>query len=115
MMLRLRTLGLVALLAVALVLTGFAHKQGKPGDAARAAYALQMGLEASDICGGQKGLGSDGCDACRLVSALHLPVPPGVLVALELGTHGMYRRPADSAVVAQAIGPVSKARGPPLG
>lgn len=86
MLMRILPLGaLVALLVVALVTSGFAHRIASPDDQAALAFAQAFGVDASEICGGpgEKSAGK-GCEACRLHAVTSLPQAPVRLVLAEL-------------------------------
>ena len=95
---------LVAALLVAMGSVGFAHRSSVPEmDAELLAY-LEAGGSLSDICGdlGEDGPGgAERCEACRLLSAFHLPPPAPCLIARAQWHH-------EPAAAAREIVPVSR-------
>ena len=73
--LSLRQLMLLAVLTVALVATGFAHRLPSTDDTALAAYALAGG-DIADLCGDLDGDGlpdHGDCPACQIAGSADLP------------------------------------------
>lgn len=113
---RLARAGLVALLALALVLVGFGHRMALTGPVDLAAYAMPDGtLPVLCLEGGAETGKTDrapSCPACTLAAAILLPAAV-VLPAVQLAT-SQADWPAPATAVAEAHQPrAPPARGPP--
>jgi hypothetical protein len=83
--LRLRT-ALLAVLTVALVATGWAHRVPAPSDEAVLAFLQATGATAADYCGeaGDRNLHGDPlCQACQISGAADLPPSTGAVHPVE--------------------------------
>lgn len=114
--LRLHRAALFALVTLALVATGFAHRMPAPQDEALA-FVLAMGVSVDDICGddlGGTGHASVDCQACQITGSADLP--PAVLsqIDLELAFHAAVVAPRETVALARAQGPANRPQGPPV-
>lgn len=65
---------LFCVLTFAIATSGFAHRFVSPAQERAEIYAAAFGLVAEDLCAGSdKECAKKGCDACRLMTAFHLP------------------------------------------
>lgn len=107
---------LLAVLALALVAPGFAHRAPGPQDEALA-YAQQIGISISDICGGEPGKaqhpGSD-CAACRIAHAADLPPLTGARIDLELAADAAGVVPREVRAILHRSDPAHPPQGPPV-
>ncbi|WP_035026157.1 hypothetical protein [Gemmobacter nectariphilus] len=108
--------GLIALLAFALVATGFAHRVPSASDIAVEAYVLAGG-DISDICGD---MGSDGktthrdCPACHIVGSTMLPDAPQSLADVNYVFVATVIAPRESRAIRTVLDPARGMRAPPL-
>lgn len=113
--LRLHRAALFALVTLALVATGFAHRMPAPQDEALA-FVLATGVSLDDICGDDLG-GNDhrsaACQACQITGSADLP--PAVLsqIDLELAFHASVIVPRETVALARAQGTANRPQGPP--
>lgn len=106
-------LALVAVLTLALVATGLAHRLPNP---AMEAYAAAGG-DLNDLCGGTDGTsdmqGSD-CPACHIAGAVILPSPAPAVRAADLVFVAEVVAPRESRALRHLDDPTRASRGPPL-
>lgn len=111
-----RGVGLIALLTVALVATGFAHRIPNASDIAIEAYVLAGG-DISDICGD---LGSDGktthrdCPACHIVGSAMLPDAPQSVADVNYVYVATVVAPQESRAIRTVLDPARGMRARPL-
>lgn len=118
--LRLHRTALFALVTLALVATGFAHRMPAAQDAAQEAalaYALTTGSSLADICGddldGSAHAGVD-CLACQITGSADLPPAPMPLIDLDLAFHAAVVAPRETRALARAQGSAHRPQGPPV-
>lgn len=105
---------LLAVLTVALVATGFAHRMQADQEEALA-FALQNGVSLADICGDMgKGLhpGTE-CQACQISATADLPPLTGARIDLELAFQADVVAPREQRALARAVDPAHRPQGPP--
>lgn len=110
---------MVALVAISLLLSGFAHR---PVLAAtqldQAAYLAEMGLTLADLCAetgeGDGGMATGDCPACHLAGSLLVPQPLSILVDMELRTAAAILVPAHTRHYGRTTNPATPVRAPPL-
>ncbi|SEN09013.1 hypothetical protein SAMN04488103_10389 [Gemmobacter aquatilis] len=115
-LLRLKGLAILAIVAVALVATGFAHRIPSADDLDRQAYVALVG-DLGDLCGDVDGdgrLDHPDCPACQIVGGLVLPGTLAVLRAAELPRGTVRAAPRESRVVRAVLDPARALRAPPL-
>jgi hypothetical protein len=114
--LRLHRAALFALVTLALVATGFAHRMPAPQDEALA-FALATGTSLADICGddlGGNGHAGADCLACQITGSADLPPAYLPLIDLELAFHAAVVAPRETVALARALGPANQPQGPPV-
>jgi hypothetical protein len=106
---------LLAVLTVALVATGFAHRL-QSGQEEALAFALQNGISLSDICGdlGKATHSGVDCQACQISGTAALPPLTGAQVDLELAFHAEVIAPRAERALALAVDPAHRPQGPPV-
>ncbi len=122
--LRLHRAALFALVTLALVATGFAHRMPSVQDAAQEqaqvealAFALATGASLADICGDDRGGASHGsadCLACQITGTADLPPAARLLIDLDLAFHAAVIAPRETVALARAQGPAHQPQGPPV-
>lgn len=118
--LRLHRAALFALVTLALVATGFAHRMPSAQDEARdaaLAFVLATGASLADICGDDPGgdtLGKVDCLACQITGAADLPPAIMSLIDLNLAFHAAVIAPRETVALARAQGPAHRPQGPPV-
>ena len=119
--LRLHRAALFALVTLALVATGFAHRMPSAQDAAQdegmLAFVLATGASLADICGDDPGgdtLGKVDCLACQITGAADLPPAALSLIDLNLAFHAAVIAPRETVALARAQGPAHRPQGPPV-
>ena len=119
--LRLHRAALFALVTLALVATGFAHRMPSAQDAAQdegvLAFVLATGASLADICGDDPGGDSHGkadCLACQIAGAADLPPAAQSLIDLDLAFHAAVIAPREAVALARAQGPAHRPQGPPV-
>lgn len=114
--LSLRRLALLAVLTVALVATGFAHRMPSTDDASLTAYVLAGG-DLAELCGDLDGDGlpdhSD-CPACQITGNADLPPASLTLRAADLAFVAQVVAPRESRAVRMVLDPARGLRAPPL-
>lgn len=114
--LQLRRTVLLAVLTLALVATGYAHRLPGPGDQAAAAMLL-AGASAADICGD---LGSPGrhadplCQACQIAGGAAVPEHGGAVHPAALVLVAAVSAPRESRQTARVLDDARPAQGPPF-
>jgi hypothetical protein len=114
--LRLHRAALFALVTLALVATGFAHRMPAPQDDALA-LALASGFSLADICGDDLGgtdHGGGDCLACQITGSADLPPAHLPLIDLELAFHAAVVAPRETAALPAVLGPANQPQGPPV-
>ncbi|WP_137110394.1 hypothetical protein [Rhodobacter sp. SY28-1] len=114
--LRLHRAALFALVTLALVATGFAHRMPSQQDEALA-FVLATGASLADICGddlGGNGNASADCLACQITGAADLPSAALSLIDLDLAFHAAVIAPREAVALARAQGPAHRPQGPPV-
>ena len=105
----------MALVTVALVATGFAHRMPSPDNRAME-LALANGLTAADLCGdtspGQPHADPH-CLACQIAGAADLPPDLSGLQDLDLVFLATIAAPRESRLVARVLDPANSPQGPP--
>ena len=106
---------LLAVLTVALVATGFAHRMQADQDEALA-FALQNGVSLADICGdlGKTPHSGSECQACQISGTADLPPLTGARIDLELAFHADVIAPREIRAVALSVDPAHRPQGPPV-
>jgi hypothetical protein len=108
---------LVAVIAVALVATGFGHRMTTAADEAALAYAVQNGINLSDLCAGDPGdaahPGMD-CQACQITGSANLPPLTGVRIDVELAFHSAVVAPLEVKGAAHILDRAHRPQGPPV-
>ncbi|MCX7288394.1 MAG: hypothetical protein NTW20_12785 [Rhodobacterales bacterium] len=107
---------LLAVIAVALIATGFAHRVAAPQDEALA-FALANGGSLADICGDQPGGRSDGgalCLACQIAGTADLPPVQGALVDVELAFVAKVIAPRHAMALPRVLDLANSPQGPPV-
>ncbi len=118
--LRLHRMALFALVTLALVATGFAHRMPVPQEAAQdeaLAFALATGISLGDICGSDPGGAAHGgadCLACHITGSADLPPAALPLIDLDLAFHAAVIAPRETRALARAQGPAHRPQGPPV-
>lgn len=113
---RIRGVGLIALLTVALVATGFAHRLPSASDLTIEAYALAGG-DISDLCGEQ---GADDkvthrdCPACHIVGSAMFPDAQPTIAEVDYVFVATVVAPRESRAVRAVLDPARGMRAPPL-
>jgi hypothetical protein len=114
--LSLRRLMLLAVLTVALVATGFAHRLPSTDDAALSAYALAGG-DIAELCGDLDGDGlpdHGDCPACQIAGGADLPPASPTLRNADLAFVAQVVAPRESRAVRAVLDPARGLRAPPL-
>ena len=114
--LSLRRLMLLAVLTVALVAPGFAHRVPSTSDASLAAYMLAGG-EIADLCGDLDGDGLPDhadCPACHIAGGADLPPAILTLRDADLAFVAQVTAPRESCAVRAVLDPARGLRAPPL-
>jgi hypothetical protein len=107
---------LIAVLAFALVATGFGHRLPNASDGALA-LALESGISLADLCGGDAGddrAQGPKCQACQIVAAADVPPDTGSLIDLELAFVAKVIAPRESRALARVLDPANRPQGPPI-
>ena len=106
---------LFAVLAVALVATGFAHRMPTPQDEALA-FALANGATLADFCGDEPGTDRTAphCLACQISGTADLPAVQRLQITLELTFVANTVAPRESRAIALATDPAHRPQGPPV-
>lgn len=118
--LRLHRMALFALVTLALVATGFAHRMPAPQDEAQdeaLVFALASGISLADICGDDPGgaaHGSAECLACQIAGSADLPPARLPLIDLDLAVHAAVIAPRETRALARAQGLAHRPQGPPF-
>lgn len=107
---------LVAVIAFALVATGFGHRMPTPADEQALAYAAQTGISLADLCGGDLGKAHPGTDclACQIAGSAHLPPLSGVRIEVELAFQAAVVAPQEVIGAARTSDPAHRPQGPPV-
>ncbi|MBL9053299.1 MAG: hypothetical protein JNN02_06170 [Tabrizicola sp.] len=111
----LRKWALMALLTVALVATGFAHRMPSQEDQALE-LAVANGLTAADLCGDTtpgKAHAGPHCLACQIAGTADLPPDLSDLQDLDLVFLATISAPRESRLVARVLDPANSPQGPP--
>ena len=106
-------LALVAMLTVALVATGFAHRMPS---AAQEAFVMAGG-ELADLCGDEDGSGAGAlgdCFACHVTAAVILPDAALSIRDADLTFVAEVIAPRESRALRHLDDPTRASRGPPL-
>jgi hypothetical protein len=105
---------LLAVLTVALVATGFAHRTQVEQDETLA-FALQNGFSLSDICGdmGEGMHPGTTCQACQIAGAADLPTLTGTQINLELAFQADVVAPRETLSLLPTIDLAHRPQGPP--
>lgn len=107
---------LFAVVTVALVTTGFAHRVSTTQDDALA-YAIENGISLSDLCGGDLGssmfVGAE-CQACQITGSANLPPLTGVRIDLDLVFHAAFVATKEVQAILRAADPAHRPQGPPV-
>lgn len=110
------TMAMIAVLTVALVATGIAHRVPSTLDAAMEAYATAGG-DLADLCGdagdSDAGLHPD-CPACHIAGAMLLPEPSPSAQAANLLFVAEVVAPRESRALRHVDDPARAPRAPPL-
>lgn len=108
-------MALLAVLTVALVATGWAHRVPEASGEALA-FMAATGATAADFCGDVGGAkhADPLCQACQIVAGADLPLPAGVVVPLELAVGPMPLHRLDAIVVARVLDLSHAPQGPPV-
>lgn len=113
---QLRRMVLLAVLTLALVATGFAHRLPQADEQTVAAMAA-AGATPADICGelGQTGRHADPlCQACQIASGADLPPRSGDLRPAPLLLVAEVAAPRESRRILRVLDPARSPQGPPL-
>lgn len=106
-------LALVALLTVAFVATGLAHRV----PTAEMEAWVVAGGDPADLCGGKDGSGDmlhGDCPACHIAGAMMLPDPAPSVRAADLVFVAEVVAPRESRALRHLDDPTRASRGPPL-
>lgn len=112
----LRRMVLLAILTLALVATGFAHRMPDKNSQALE-LALASGLTAADLCGDAvpgSSHGKQDCQACQISGTADLPHGLGDLQDLDLVFLATITAPRESRLVARVLDPSNSPQGPPV-
>lgn len=113
-LLRLR-MALLALVTLALVATGWAHRMPDTSDEARA-FLAATGATAADFCGDVGG-GAHAdplCQACQIAGGLDLPSLAGAVLPLDLRIGTASLRPDHGVAIVRALDLSHAPQGPPV-
>ncbi len=114
-MLRLRV-ALFAILAVALVATGWAHRAPDVNDKVLA-FLVANGATADDFCGGAGVPGSHGdplCQACHISGGADLPPPETGPVRTDQAAEVAVTAPRENLTVVRVLDLARSPQGPPV-
>lgn len=115
-LLRLKGLAVLAIVAVALVATGFAHRIPSADDLDRQAYVALVG-DLGDLCADADGdgrLDHPDCPACHIAGGLVLPGALAALRDADLPRMAVVFAPRESRAVRAVLDPARGMRAPPL-
>ena len=110
---------MVLLVAISLLLSGFAHRP-VPTSAQidEAVYLAEMGLTFADICAepgdGDSGMAMGDCPVCHLAASMLLPEPMSDFADIELRTAAAILVPAYARGFDRTTNPATPVRAPPL-
>ncbi|MFN3994650.1 MAG: hypothetical protein ACK4IU_17295 [Tabrizicola flagellatus] len=116
MLIRAHRMVLLALVTVALVATGFAHRMPAPSDEALA-FLIANGATPADFCADDldgDGLRDPHCLACQIAGSADLPPPAQMQVDLELAFHAAVIAPLETRALTRARDPAHRPQGPPV-
>jgi hypothetical protein len=108
-------MALLALLTLALVATGWAHRMPDASDEALA-FLTATGATAADFCGDVGG-GAHGdplCQACQIAGGLDLPPLAGAIRLLDMRIGTASLRPDHGVVLARVLDLSHAPQGPPV-
>jgi hypothetical protein len=108
-------MALLALLTLALVATGWAHRMPDASDEALA-FLTVTGATAADVCGDVGG-GAHAdplCQACQIAGAVDLPPLGGAVLPLDLRIATAPLDPYHGIVIARALDLSHAPQGPPV-
>ena len=108
-------MALLALVTLALVATGWAHRMPDASDEALA-FLTVTGATTADFCGdvGGSAHADPLCQACQIAGGLDLPPLAGAVVPLDLRIAKAALRPDHGVVVARALDLSHAPQGPPV-
>ena len=109
---------MVWLVAISLLLVGFAHRPALNADAiAKVEYLASMGLSSADLCSipGEDGAKTAGdCPVCHIAAGMVLPTPIDSLKKIELRVAAAILVPAQTRIFGRVQNPATPVRAPPL-
>lgn len=110
---------MVWMVAISLLMTGFAHRPILDATQIDQAMLLaELGLTSADLCGeagdGDGGMGMGDCPACHLTASVLLPESVASLIDIELRASAALIVPAEAHVVGRSTNPATPVRAPPL-
>lgn len=109
---------MVWLVALSLLLVGFAHRPALSSTAvAQEAYLASLGLSEGDLCvapGESKPVAMGECPVCHLTSGMWLPEPVARLQDIETRVAAAVLIPARTRVFGRVYNPATPVRAPPL-
>lgn len=108
-------MALLAVLTLALVATGWAHRVPEVPDEALA-FMAATGATVADFCGEGGGAkhADPLCQACQIAGGAALPSPAEVMLALDLQVGETGFQPRDRASVARILDHSHAPQGPPV-
>lgn len=109
---------MVWLVALSLLMVGFAHRPALSTDKiAQTEYLASMGLTSADLCGtpGQDGSSAaDDCPVCHIAAGMLLPAPMDSVSNIELRVAAALLIPAQTRSFGRSRNPATPVRAPPL-
>jgi len=110
---------MVLLVAVSLLLSGFAHRPVPTAAQIEQAVSLAgLGLSLADLCtepgDADGGMSMGDCPACHLTASVLLPESVASLIDIELRASAALIVPAEAHVVGRTTNPATPVRAPPL-
>lgn len=110
---------MVLLVAVSLLLSGFAHRPVPTATQIEQAVSLaDLGLSLADLCAepgdADGGMDMGDCPACHLAASILLPEPVASVADIELRTAAAILVPADARGFGRTTNPATPVRAPPL-
>lgn len=109
---------MVLLVAISLLLSGFAHRPVLTATQIDQSVSLaEMGLTLADLCAepgeGNGGMDMGDCPACQLAASILLPEPAANLVDAELRAAAAILVPAHTRGFGRTTNPATPVRAPP--
>ncbi|MDZ7907386.1 MAG: hypothetical protein U5N10_03560 [Gemmobacter sp.] len=110
---------MVWMVAISLLMTGFAHRPVlNASQIDQAVYLAELGLTLADLCAepgdGDEGMAMGDCPACHLAGSILLPESVASLLDIELRTSAALIVPAEEHVFGRTTNPATPVRAPPL-